>query len=468
MSQICACLSGPCPDSRSAVTIPGVPPESGRLSFDDVFAVMAAAAQGDPSVRVELPPEPDMSDPTTKIGITLNLLLDDLSFRAKEREKYEERLRQAHKMEAIGTLAGGIAHDFNNMLSVILGYTELAIQSLPSLDPVRQDLEEVREAGQRARQLTSQLLAFSRQQVLEQRVLDLGQVLSGMTGMLRRLLDERIDLVQKAAPGCWLRADRGQLEQVVMNLAVNARDGMPAGGTLTIEVSQMELGPGETHEHSGLAPGPYVQLRVTDTGVGIDPKVRGRIFDPFFTTKDRGRGTGLGLATVFGIVRQSGGHIGVESELGRGACFSAYFPLSQAAAEAPEPPLGAPASPRGVETVLLVEDMDQVRAVSRSILERNGYIVLEAANGAEALTVAERCAAEIHLLLTDVIMPIMTGPELARKLLPLRPSMKALFMSGYADHSEPDALLEPGVEFMQKPLTPSLLLERVRRVLDHR
>jgi signal transduction histidine kinase len=443
-------------------------PDSGRLSFDDVFAVMAAAAQGDPSARVELPPEPDMSDPTTKIGITLNLLLEDLSFRAKEREKYEERLRQAHKMEAIGTLAGGIAHDFNNMLSVILGYTELAIQSLASGDPVRRDLEEVREAGQRARQLTSQLLAFSRQQVLEQQVLDLGQVIGGMSGMLRRLLDERIELVQEAAPGCWVRADRGQLEQVVMNLAVNARDGMPEGGTLTIEVSQAELAHGDTDEHAGVAPGLYVRLRVTDTGVGIDPKVQSRIFDPFFTTKERGRGTGLGLATVFGIVRQSGGHIGVESELGRGACFSAYFPRSQPAAKAPAPTLGAPASPRGVETVLLVEDMDQVRAVSRSILERNGYIVLEAADGSEALAVAAGYPGEIHLLLTDVIMPLMTGPELARRLVPLRPSMKTLFMSGYADHSVPDALLEPGAEFMQKPLTPSLLLERVRRALGYR
>jgi two-component system cell cycle sensor histidine kinase/response regulator CckA len=450
-------------------TIRAVPRESGRLSFDDVFAVMAAAAQGDPSVRVELPADPDMSDPITKIGITLNLLLDDLSFRAKEREKYEERLRQAHKLEAIGTLAGGIAHDFNNMLSVILGYTDLALQNLGPSDPVRHDLEEVREAGQRARQLTSQLLSFARQQVLQHQVQDLGQVLDGMSGMLRRLLDERIELVMPSStPGCTIKADRGQLEQVVMNLAVNARDGMPDGGTLTLEASLVELDQSHTDEHPGLTPGPYVRLSVTDTGVGIDPKVRDRIFDPFFTTKERGRGTGLGLATVLGIVRQSGGHISVESELGHGACFSAYFPRTNEPVAPPAPSLGAPVTPRGVETVLLVEDMDQVRAVSRKILERNGYVVLEAADGEEAMTVAAAYPAEIHLLLTDVIMPRMTGPELARKLLPLRPAMKIVFMSGYTDHSEPDALLEPGSEFVQKPLTPATLLERLRRVLRRR
>jgi two-component system cell cycle sensor histidine kinase/response regulator CckA len=444
-----------------------VPTASETPSLEDVFRVMSAAAQGDVHARVELPSQPDIDDPATKIAIGLNLLLDDLSYRAKERQSYEERLRQAQKMEAIGTFAGGIAHDFNNMLSVILGYTELAIVALAPGDPVRADLEEVREAGTRARQLTSQLLTFSRRQVLEPKVHDLGRVLAGMSSMLTRLLGERIELSITAAPDLgYIKADRGHLEQVVMNLSVNARDGMPHGGKLTIELANAALDAARVVDQPGVVPGDFVRLSVTDTGVGIDPSVRDRIFEPFFTTKERTGGTGLGLATVFGIVRQSGGFIAVQSALGSGTTFDVYFPRTLGAPEEPGARAGAPESPRGAETILLVEDMDQVRGVTRAILERSGYVVLEARNGDEALELVGRYSARIDLLLSDVVMPRMTGPELAERLGPVRPELKLIFMSGYAEHTGHDGLRPGGVDFLQKPIAPDALLARVRQVLD--
>ena len=435
-------------------------------TFDAVFTVMRAAAGGDHEARVPLPAQPDMEDAATQLAITLNLLLDDLAFRAKERARFEERLRQSQKMEAIGNLAGGIAHDFNNMLSVILGYTDLARNALPTEDPIRQDLDEVLMAAERARKLTSQLLTFSRKQVLKPQLLDLNAVLAGMRNMLARLLGEQVDLnLMQSDPLGAVKVDQGQIEQVVLNLAVNARDSMPNGGKLTMETANVLLDTNYAAANPGVVAGPYVLLAVADTGVGMEPEVLERIFEPFFTTKKEGHGTGFGLTTVFGIVRQSGGHINVYSEPGRGTTFKTYFPRSS---ERPEPiPMAKPrAATGGVETILLVEDLDSVRALSQTILARRGYRVLEACNGDEALRVAREHPGVIHLLVTDVVMPRMTGPELATALVGERADLKVLFMSGYTDGAIVDhGLLPAGSAFLQKPIAPDTLLDKVRKIL---
>jgi two-component system cell cycle sensor histidine kinase/response regulator CckA len=435
-------------------------------TFDAVFAVMRAAAAGDHEARVPLSAQPDMEDAVTQLAITLNLLLDDLAFRSKERARFEERLRQSQKMEAIGNLAGGIAHDFNNMLSVILGYTDLARNALPTDDPIRLDLEEVLTAAERARKLTSQLLSFSRKQVLKPQLLDLNVVLGGMRSMLARLLGEQVELnLVQSEPLGVVKVDQGQIEQVVLNLAVNARDSMPSGGKLTMETANVLLDANYAAANPGVVAGPYVLLAVADTGVGMERDVLERIFEPFFTTKKEGRGTGFGLTTVFGIVQQSGGHINVYSEPGRGTTFKTYFPRSSELPE-PRPATPVPTATGGVETILLVEDLDSVRALSRTILARRGYRVLEASCGEEALRVAREHPGVIHLLLTDVVMPRMTGPELAVALLGVRPDVKVLFMSGYTDGAIVDpGLLPAGSEFLQKPLAPDVLLDRVRKLL---
>jgi signal transduction histidine kinase len=435
--------------------------------FDAVFAVLSAATQGDARARVEIPDEPDLGHWPTRLGIAVNVLLEDLAFRVSEREKAEERLRQAHKMEAIGRLAGGIAHDFNNMLSVILGYSEITLESLSQSDPVRSDLEEIRRAAQRSKELTRQLLAFSRKQILEPKVIDLNQTLLGMEKMLRRLLGEGIELgmITHKRIGD-VKADPSQLEQVVMNLAVNARDAMPKGGKLTIETSDVELGAEYAREHAEVIPGWYVLLAVTDDGVGIPSSDWTRIFDPFFTTKPKGVGTGLGLSTVLGIVRQSGGHIWVYSEPERGTTFKVYFPRHDAPRETVSVPVAAPVV-RGWETVLLVEDDAQVRGLARTVLERNGYKVLESASPGDAILSCGAYSEKIHLMLTDVVMPKMTGKELADQICPTRPEMKVLYMSGYADDAiVHHGVLDAGVSFLQKPLTPDALLRKVREVLS--
>ncbi|HEX6276769.1 MAG TPA: ATP-binding protein [Polyangiaceae bacterium] len=440
---------------------------TGSPEFEDVFAVLSAATSGDATARVAVPEEPDLEHWPTRLGIALNVLLEDLAFRVSEREKAEERLRQAHKMEAIGRLAGGIAHDFNNMLSVILGYSEMAILTFAASEPARSDLEEIKRAAERARELTRQLLAFSRKQILEPKILELNQTLLGMEKMLRRLLGEGIELgLLTHTPIGRIKADPSQIEQVVMNLAVNARDAMPNGGRLTIETSDIELDAHYAEQHSEVTPGPYVLLAVTDEGVGIPPGDWARIFDPFFTTKPKGIGTGLGLSTVLGIVRQSGGHIWVYSEPDRGTTFKLYFPRLDLPAEAPAPQSAPTPGGRGFETVLVVEDDDQVRALARAVLARHGYNVLEAQSPGEAILVCEKYPAKIHLLLTDVVMPRMTGRELVDRIGPERPEMKILYMSGYADDAiVHHGVLDAGIAFLPKPLTPDALLRRVREVL---
>ncbi len=384
-----------------------------------------------------------------------------------DRRKLQDQFRQAQKMEAVGRLAAGVAHDFNNLLSVVLSYSELAIDGLKPGDPLRGDIEEIRNAGNRATGLTRQLLAFSRQQVLEPRVIDLSEVVGAMKPMLRRLLGEDIDLtVLSPNPlGCVL-VDPSQVEQVVMNLAVNARDAMPDGGKLTIETSNIWVDGAFVGKPADVLPGHFVMLAVTDSGVGMTEATRARVFEPFFTTKAKGKGTGLGLATVFGIVQQSGGYVGLYSEPAHGTAFKVYLPRTDrvAVASGSDRP---PTRVDGSETILLVEDEEQVRTVACAILRRHGYNVLETSNGGEAYLVSTDFPAKIDLLLTDVVMPRMSGRRLAEQLAPQRPKMRVLFASGYTDDAIiHHGVLDAGVAFLQKPFTPQALLRKVRDVLD--
>ena len=384
-----------------------------------------------------------------------------------ERRKLEAQSRQASKMDAIGQLAAGVAHDFNNLLSVILSYSDLAAGDLKPGDPLRNDLDEIHGAGTRAVALTRQLLAFSRQQVLKPQVVSLAEIVAGMEKMLRRLLGEDVDLGVRSASGVGkILVDPGQLEQIVMNLAVNARDAMPRGGQLTIEASQRALDEGAAHA-LGLKPGPHVLLAVSDTGSGIDAATQARLFEPFFTTKEPGKGTGLGLSTVFGIVQQSDGAIAVESEVGKGTKFTIYFPAASGAVTARITDFPPPASSRGTETILVVEDDERVRLLACAILRKYGYTVLEAQSGGDAFLLCEQHKEPIHLLLADVVMPRMSGPQLAERLFALRPGMKTLFMTGYTtDAIVRHGILESTVALMQKPITPEALARKVRETID--
>jgi len=379
----------------------------------------------------------------------------------------EDQLRQAQKMEAVGRLAGGIAHDFNNLLSVILSYSDLILAELRPVDPLVADVEEVRKAAMRAAELTRQLLVFSRQQVITPKVLDLNEVVTSVDRMVARILGEDIELVSVPAAGLrHVLADRNNVEQVILNLVVNARDAMPTGGKLTIETGNAELDSEYAREHPGVRPGPYVMLAVSDTGVGMDRATQARVFEPFFTTKEVGRGTGLGLSTVFGIAQQSSGSVWVYSELGKGTTFKVYFPIVDAALDVTGPEI-APAALRGTETILLVEDQEQVRLVANAILKRHGYRVLVASHADEAIRLRDSHAGPIQLLLTDVVMPQGSGVELAKRLLLGNPGLKVLYMSGYTDDSVVrHGVLESEMAFLQKPFTPESLTRKVREVLN--
>jgi two-component system cell cycle sensor histidine kinase/response regulator CckA len=384
-----------------------------------------------------------------------------------DRARLEEQLRQAQKMEAVGMLAGGVAHDFNNLLTIITGYSQLVLNNLPAADPNRHSIEQIIQAGDRAAALTQQLLAFSRRQVLQPKVLDLNRLVTSLSTMLRRLIGEDIDL--RLALGADLgrvHADPGRIEQVLMNLTVNARDAMPKGGTLTLETANVFLDENYSSKHLTVKAGQYILLAVSDTGDGMDAGTQARMFEPFFTTKESSKGTGLGLSTVFGIVKQSGGSVQVYSEPGRGTSIKVYLPrIDQPVAIEPA---GAPkVARRGTETLLLVEDDDMVRHLMRETLERAGYKVKDTADPIEAGRISDSHSGKIDLLITDVIMPKVSGTELAAMLIARRPEMKVLYISGYTDNAIVNSgLLHHEVAFLQKPFAPAALIEKVRDVLE--
>ena len=394
----------------------------------------------------------------------LEVLVENIT----ERRALEEQFRQAQKMEAMGRLAGGISHDFNNILGVIIGYSDLLLTTLRPEDPLRRRVEEIKKAGQRAASLTRQMLAFSRKQVLTPKVLDLNTVVSETSKMLTRLLGEDVELTTKLNPAlARIKADPTQIEQVIMNLAINARDAMPNGGKLLIETTNTELDQSYSQQHHiALQPGSYVLLTVSDTGIGMDKNTQARIFEPFFTTKGIGKGTGLGLSTVYGIIKQSGGHVWVYSEVGKGTTFKIYMPRVKEMASQVQPETAVP-SVLGSGTILLVEDEDVLRELGHQLLESMGYRVMEAANGADAILIAGQCRDPIQLLITDVVMPGMSGRELAELLAATRSQMKVLYVSGHFDDVIVHyAMLEPGVAFLQKPFTRDALAKKIQEVLE--
>ncbi len=400
-------------------------------------------------------------DPTSRPQSRLIINTD-----VTEKKRLEARFLRAQRMEGIGTLAGGVAHDFNNLLTVILGYTDMLLADMDSQDPSHGIVSEIHKAGERATALTRQLLAFSRKQVMTPTVLDLNVLVREIEKMLRRLIGEDVELdITLASDLDRIKADPGQIEQVILNLAVNARDAMPQGGDLLIRTANVSFD--RPRDEPPLAAGDYVVLTVRDTGCGMDEATKSRIFEPFFSTKEPGQGTGLGLSTVFGIVQQSGGQIEVETALGRGTTFRVYFPAASGSISARRSGSGGFRMPSGTETLLVVEDEAQVRGLTSLALKASGYRVLEAANGPSAIAICKRHPEPIDLLVTDVVMPKMSGRELAGQLAELRPSMKVLFLSGYTN----DAILRHGIQesrspFLQKPFTPSALVQKVREVLD--
>jgi PAS domain S-box-containing protein len=384
-----------------------------------------------------------------------------------KKKMLERQLRQAQRLEVAGRLAGGVAHDFNNLLTVITSNGDLLLEEMDQDDPRREDVVEIRHAARRAADLTRQLLAFSRQQVLQPKVIDLNAIVLGAEKLLERLIREDIQLDTVLAPDLrFATADPGQMEQIIVNLAVNARDAMPAGGLLTIETANADVDESFVEAHPGARAGSYVILAVSDTGIGMDEQTQAQMFEPFFTTKEVGKGTGLGLPTVYGIVQQSGGFISVSSEPGRGTSVKVYFPSAQDGLTPAAADVQLVEVPRGTETVLLVEDDAAVRSITRRVLEGQGYVVLEASNGHSALQVVEQHQGPIHLLLTDVVMPVMGGRELASRLVRLRPDTRVLYASGYPDHGiTRNGILEVGIAYIQKPFTVGDLILKVHRVL---
>jgi two-component system cell cycle sensor histidine kinase/response regulator CckA len=439
------------------------------------FEYRMVAANGDErwfKDYVAIVEEPDGSAKLRGIIVDITKLKQAEQSRRQAEEalrESEEQLRQAQKMDAVGRLAGGIAHDFNNLLTAINGYSELAMNRVPAGDPLRSDLQEIRKAGQRAADLTQQLLAFSRKQMMQPRVIALNTVVADMERMLRRLIGEDIELSTHLAPDLRpIKADPSQIAQAIVNLALNARDAMPDGGRLTIETANVEFGDESASRQAHVAPGRYVILSISDTGTGMDEATRERIFEPFFTTKEVGKGTGLGLSMVYGIVAQSGGRIEVESAPERGTRLKIYLPQAAEESTSATSKAAAAETPlQGEETILLVEDEELVRQLTQQILQMHGYNVLAAADGIEAIAICESRAEPIDLLLTDVVLPQMNGRALADRLLEMRPGMKTLFMSGYAESSiVRHGVLGPGTEFIHKPFQPHALVRKVRGVLD--
>lgn len=391
-------------------------------------------------------------------------VLDDIT----ERKNLEEQYRQSQKIEAVGVLAGGIAHDFNNLLTAINGFSDLTLRRMEVDSPLRRNIEEIKNAGLRAAELTSQLLAFSRKQVLKPSVISLNSVVSNIENMIRRLIREDVELRTVLDPELGnVLADPGQIEQVIINLAINARDAMPKGGKLIIETSNVYLGDDYADQHLSVSPGKFVRITVSDTGVGMDANTQSRIFEPFFTTKEVGKGTGLGLATVYGIVKQSGGTIMVYSEPGHGTAFKIYLPCVDEAVETPRWSWEREGGYFGTETVLLVEDDDAVRRFVSHVLENYGYTVLEASNGPDALALCQNYSEPVHLLISDMILPKMRGTELRESVVEMLPDIKVLFMSGYTDQAIADrGMIDADTAFIEKPFTPDALSRKVREVLE--
>jgi nitrogen-specific signal transduction histidine kinase len=380
----------------------------------------------------------------------------------------QEQLRQSQKMEAVGKLAGGIAHDFNNLLTIIKGYSQLPLIELKEGDLLKRNFVEIQKASDRATELIRQLLAFSRRQILEMKVLDLNMIIRDLEKMLNRVIGEDIELITFLAEDLGnVKIDKGQMEQVIMNIAVNAREAMPSGGKLTIETANVELDEEYARNHADVTPGHYVMLSVSDTGVGMTQEVKEHVFEPFFTTKETGKGTGLGLSTVYGIIKQSEGNIWVYSEPGKGTTFKIYLPRVDEPPEKIVEKVKSLDLPRGSETVLVVEDDEEVRKLAVQVLKNQGYKVLEASQGVEAFLICDEHKGSIHLLLADVVMPKMSGRELADRVAELRPGIKVLYMSGYTDNAiVHHGVLEKGVNYIQKPFTVEGLAWKVREVLN--
>ena len=429
---------------------------SGRIKQADILAALKAGA-ADHLTRGRL----------MRLNAAVERELRAAKLR-RERSRLEEQFRQAQKMEAVGRLAGGVAHDFNNLLTVITGYSDLLLASRDLNDPQRAALEEVRRSAERGGQLTHQLLAFSRRQPLEPHIVRVNELILQMEKMLRRLIGEDLELITiPAASRDAVEADAGRLEQVIMNLVVNARDAMPDGGKLTLETGTVQLSESYSARQLGVKPGQHVTISISDTGVGMDEDTQSHLFEPFFTTKNPGRGTGLGLATAYGIIRQSGGAIGIVSELGKGTTARIYLPVAEARVEAVPQEIAAPESLTGAETILLVEDEARVRKLILDVLSARGYRVLEATRGREAVRLAAAHKGPIHLAVVDVVMPGMSGPDVIRRIQPGHPDVRVLYISGYTD----EAILHHGIPasgaaFLQKPFLPDVLARKVREVLD--
>jgi PAS domain S-box-containing protein len=412
----------------------------------------------------EFPVEVSLGPLANQHGTLVSATIVDIT----ERKKIEQQLRLAQRMEAIGQLAGGIAHDFNNLLAVIMGSADIIVDVLPRGDPLGRKVELIRSAGSSAADLVRQLLAFSRQQMIQPVVLDVRKIIQRTQAMLERIIGEDIEfqVLMEDSVGS-IKADPGQIEQVLLNLAANARDALPKGGRITIRASNVELDASDKKKHNPIVPGPYVMLSIEDTGCGMDLKTQARIFDPFFTTKEMGKGTGLGLATVYGIVKQTGGYIWVYSEVGHGTIFRVYLPRVGKAVQTAEREPSEIEDLQGSETILLAEDSESLREMAEEYLKSIGYTVLSAVSGEKALQLAKDFEGPIHLLLTDVVMPEMSGPELANQLASLRPGLMIIFTSGYTDDAiARQGILDPEVAFIQKPYRPKALAKKIRQVLN--